>query len=78
MGIDTRVTSGSGQILVLTVWDMEMGLGVTILLGQPKVNDINLVPPLSDTHQEIVRLYIPMNERLGMNILDPGNQLIRQ
>lgn len=50
MGIDTRVTGGSSQILVLTIWNMEVGLGVTVFLGQTKVNDINLVPPLSNTH----------------------------
>lgn len=76
MGIDTRVTGGSGQILVLTVGDMEVGFGVTVLLGQAKINDIDLVPPLSDAHQEIVGLDVAMNERLGMNVLDAGDQLI--
>ena len=50
MGIDTRITGSSSQILVLTIWNMEVGLGVTVFLGQTKVNDIDLVAPLSDAH----------------------------
>ena len=78
MGIDTRIAGGARQILVLTVWDMEVGLGVAVLLGQAKIDDIDLVTSLSDAHQEVVRLDVPMNERLGMDILDPGDELIRE
>lgn len=78
MGIDTRIAGGSRQVLVLTVWDMEVGLGVTVLLRQAKIDDIDLVAPLSDAHQEVVRLDVPMDERLGMNVFDPGDELIRE
>ena len=78
MGIDTRVTSGSRQVLVLTVWDMKVSLGVTVLLGQAKINHIDLVSPLANAHQEVVRLDVPVDERLGMNVLNPRDELIRQ
>lgn len=76
--VNARITGRSRQVLVLTVWDVKMRLGVTILLGQPKVDDVDLISTLSDAHQEIVRLDVTMNERLGMDVLDAGNQLIGQ
>lgn len=78
MGIDTGVPGGSRQVLILTVWNMKMRLGVAVLLGQTKINHVDLVSPLADAHQKVVRLDVTVNERLGVNILDPGDELIRQ
>ena len=74
--VDTSITSGTGQVLVLSVGNVEMGLGITILLGQTKVDDVDLIASLANAHQEVIRFDITMDERLGMDILDAGNELI--
>jgi len=70
MGIDGGVTGGTGQVLVLTVWDVEVRLRVTVFLSQPEVDDIDLIPTLANAHQEVVGLDITMDERLGMDVFD--------
>ena len=60
--VDAGVTSGAGQVFVLTVRDVEMGLRVAIFLGQPEINHIHLVSALADAHQEIVGLDVAVNE----------------
>ncbi len=76
MSIDTSITSGTSQVLVLAVRDMEMRFRVSVLLSKTKVDDIDLVATLSNTHQEIVRLDVAVNEGLGMDVLDAGDELI--
>src|SRR3954468_17904155 len=76
MSIDGCVTSGTSQVLVLTVWDVEVSLWVTVLLGQTEVNDIDLVTTFANTHQEVVWLDITVDERLSVNVLDTGDELI--
>lgn len=78
MGVNTSVTCSTRQVLVLTVWDVEMCLWVTVLLSKTKVDDVDLVASLSNAHQEIVGLNIAVDERLGVDILDTGDELIRQ
>jgi len=41
--IDTCIACGAGQVLSLSVWDVLLGLRVTILLGQAEIDDVNLV-----------------------------------
>ena len=43
---------------------------ITILLGKTKINDVDKIALLSQTHEEVVWLYISMNEVLGMNVLN--------
>lgn len=76
MGVNRSITSGTSQVLVLTVWDVEMSLGVTVLLGQTKINDIDLVTTLSDTHEEVVWLDITVDKALGVDVFDAGDELI--
>lgn len=78
MGIDTGVASSSGQVLVLTVRDMEVSLGVPVFLSETEINDIDLVSTLADTHQEVVRLDITVNERFGMDVLDTRDELVSE
>jgi hypothetical protein len=51
MSVDGGVSGGSRQVLVLSVRDVEMRLGVSVLLGESKVDDVDLVASLADTHQ---------------------------
>jgi hypothetical protein len=76
VGVDGGITSSTGQVLVLTVRDVEVSLWVTILLSQSEVNDIDLVAALADTHQEVVRLDIAVDEGLGVDVLDTGDELV--
>lgn len=78
MSVDTGITSRTGQVLVLTIGDVEMGLGVTVFLGQTEIDDIDLIASLANTHQEVVGFDVTMDEGLGMDVFDPGNELIGQ
>jgi hypothetical protein len=76
VGVNGGITSSTGQVLVLTVWDMEVRLGVTVLLGQTEVNDVDLVAALADTHEEVVRLDITVDEGFGVDVLNARDELI--
>lgn len=78
MGIDGGITSGTSQVLVLSVGNMEVSLGVSVLLGQTEIDNVDLVTSLANTHQEVVRLDISVDERLGMDVLDARDELIGQ
>ena len=41
---------------------MEMSLGVTILLCETKIDDIDLITSLANAHEEVVWLDIPVDE----------------
>lgn len=78
MRIDACIAGSSSQVLVLTVWDMEVGLGVTILLCQAKINNIDLISTLANAHQEIVRFDVAVDERLGVDIFNARDELVGQ
>lgn len=76
MGVDGCVTCCSCQVLVLAVRDVQVCLGVTVFLRQTEINDIDLIATFPDTHQEVIRFDIAVDEGLGMDILDSADQLI--
>lgn len=76
MGVDRSVTSSTRQVLVLSVRDVEVGLGVPVLLGQTEIDNVDLVAALANTHQEVVRLDITVDKGLGVDVLDTRNQLV--
>lgn len=76
MSVDGRITGSSRQVLVLTVWNVEVRLRVTVFLCQSEVDDVDLIPTLPNPHQEVVRLDITMDKRFGVDILDAGDELI--
>ena len=76
VSVDGSIASGAGQVLVLTVRDVEVRLRVPILLGQTKVDNIHLIPSLANAHQEVVRLDITMDEGLGVDVFDAGDELV--
>ena len=78
VGVDTGVTSGTSQVLVLTVRDVEVSLGVTVLLGQTEVNNVDLISTLANAHEEVVGLDVAVDERLGVDVLDAGDELVGQ
>jgi hypothetical protein len=78
MGVDGGVTGSASQVLVLTVWDVEMSLRVAVLLGKTEIDHVDLVSTLSNPHQEVIRLDITVDERFGVDVLDSGDELIGQ
>lgn len=76
MSVDTGITSSTSQVLVLTVGDVEVSLGVTVFLSQTKINNIDLVTTLSNTHEEVVGLDITVDEGFGVDVFDTRNELI--
>ena len=78
MGVDGGITGSAGQILVLTVWDMEVSLWVSVLLGETEINNVDLVASLADAHKEIVRLDVTVDEGFGVDVFDAGDELVCQ
>ena len=78
VGVDAGIAGSASQVLVLTVWDVEMSFRVAVFFRKTKVNNVDLVSTLANSHQEVVRLDITVNEGLGMDVLDAGDELVRQ
>ena len=76
MRVDRGITSSTRQVLILLIWDVEMGLWVTVLLGQTKVDKINLVATPADAHKEVVWLEITVDEGLHVNVFNARDELI--
>src|SRR5689334_6030145 len=70
MRVDRCITSGASQVLVLAVWNVQMSLGVTVLLCKTEIDDVDLVSALANPHQEVVGLDITVDEIAGMDILN--------
>jgi hypothetical protein len=71
--VDGGVTSSSSEVLVLSVGNVQVCLRVSVLLGQSKVNNVDLVASLSNAHQEIVWLDVSVDEVSRVNVLDSRN-----
>lgn len=76
MGVDAGIAGSTSQVLVLSIRDVEMRFRVTILLGKTEVDDIDLITPLADAHEEVVRLDVSVDEGLGMDVLNTRDELI--
>jgi hypothetical protein len=70
VSIDRRITGGTGQVLVLAVGNVQVGLGITIFLGQTEVDDVHLISTLANAHQEVVGLDVTVDEVARVDILD--------
>jgi hypothetical protein len=76
VGVDAGIAGGTSQVLVLSVRDVEVRLGIAVLLGQTEVDHVDLVAALADAHEEVVRLDVAVDERLGVDVLDAGDELV--
>ena len=63
---------------MLPVGDVQMSAGITIFLGQTKVNNMNLVALTPKTHKKVIWLDIAVQKVLAMNVLDARNHLVGQ
>lgn len=78
MGVDAGITGRSSQVLILTVRDVEVSLGIAVFLGQTEIDHVNLISTLTNSHQEVIGFDVTMDERFGVDIFDAGDQLIGQ
>ena len=76
MSVDRSVSSGTRQILVLPVWNVQVRFGVTIFLGKTEIDDIHLVASFADTHQKVVGLDITVDKVSRVDVLDSRDELI--
>ena len=76
MSVDGSIAGSTRQVLVLTVWNVEVSLGVTVLLSQTEIDNVDLVTTLANAHQKVIRLDITVDEGFGMNVLDAGDELV--
>jgi hypothetical protein len=70
MHVDRGVTSRACQVLVLPVRDVEMGPGTLVLPAQTEIDDTDLVASLSNAHQNVIRLDVPVDEVARMDVLN--------
>jgi hypothetical protein len=76
MSIDRSVPSGTSQVLVLPVGDMQVSLGVSVLLGQTEINDIDLIASFPNAHEEIVGFDISVDKVSRVNVFDSRDELV--
>jgi hypothetical protein len=47
-----------------------VGLGIAVFLSETKVDNVDLIAPFANAHQEVVGLDIAMDEVTGVDVLD--------
>lgn len=62
MAVDAGVAGGSGEVLVLLVGDVVVRLAVAVLLRQAEVDEVHDVGLVHQPDQEVVRLYVSVDE----------------
>lgn len=70
VSVDAGVTSSSCKIFVFSIWYVLMCTCISVFFGKTKVYEIHQISFLSQTHQEVVWFYIPMNKILWVNVFD--------
>ena len=73
VGVDGGVAGSASQVLVFPVGDVLVGAGVPVLLGQAEVNDVHQVALLPQPHEEVVGLDVPVDEVLGVDVLNAAD-----
>jgi hypothetical protein len=68
--VDTGISGGAREVLVLSVGNVLFGSRVSVLLGQTKINDEQLVAVSPDAHEKVVWLNVSMNEVLVVDKLN--------
>jgi hypothetical protein len=76
MSIDRSVPSGTSQVLVLPVGDMQVSLGVSVLFSETEINDIDLIASFPNAHEEIVGLDISVDKVSRVNVFDSRDELV--
>lgn len=53
-----------------------MGFGVSVFLRETEIDNVDLVPSLTDTHEEVVGFDVTVNKVSRVDILDTGDKLV--
>lgn len=77
VSIDAGITGRSRQVLILAVRDVQLGSRIAIPFGETKVNYVHQISPLSQTHQEVVRFDVPVDEVARVDEFDPTDLLLQ-
>ena len=76
VSVDRGVPGRACQALVVLVRDVLSGFGVSVALGEPKIDDIYYVLFLAMSYEEVVWLHVSMNEVIVVKELEPLDHLI--
>lgn len=77
MSVDRGIASSASEVLSLPVRNM-LAVSLNISFGQAKVNDEDLVAGLIESHTEVVRLDVTVDEVSIVDILNPRYHLVNQ
>jgi hypothetical protein len=58
---------------LFSLWDVEVGLGITECLCEAEIDNVNLVAALTDAHQEVVRFDVAVNKLSRVDIFNARN-----
>lgn len=74
MRVDAHVSGRSRQALVFSVRDVFLGLRVDVFFCQAKVYDVDRVLPFGtrSAYQEVLRLYVSIDQASGVDKLHTG------
>lgn len=72
MRVDGSISGRTDHMLVLTIWNVDLCIGVLVLLCKAEIDNMDQGVKLANTHEEIFRLDITVDERFVMNVFDPG------
>ena len=56
--------------------ECEVRLGVSVFLGQSEINHVDLVPSLSNAHEEVVGFDVSVDKVSRVNVFDSRNELV--
>jgi hypothetical protein len=68
--VDRDIWRSSSRGTVLFIWDMEVSLGIPVLLCEAEVNNIDLVIMIAYAHQKIGGFDVAMDEVTRVDMLD--------
>lgn len=78
MGVHAGVTGSARERLVVLVWDVLTSFGVSVPLGQTKINYIDYVLLFTVADQEIVRLHVSVDKVIIVKELESLDHLVRE
>jgi hypothetical protein len=70
MIIHTGVAGSAPILIVYPIWHMNAVFWIPVFTGKPKVDDVYHISKLANSHQEIIRLDIAMDERFMVDVFD--------
>lgn len=77
MRVDRRITSRTGQVLVFTIWNVEVRLRVSVFLRQTEVDHVDLVAALADAHNKVVGLDVTLPNMQNQHVALGHNEYKR-